>query len=323
MKNTIVELRNLKIHYLSRMGLFRNDVVKAVDGVSLELSRSEMVALVGESGCGKSTLGRASLRLVRANEGQVFFNGEDITHLSEKDIAWFRRRAQMIFQDPYSSMDPFMNVAQVISEPLEIHKMGNEAEIRKMVLLTLENVGLTPPEEIAKKYPHQLSGGQRQRVGIARALVLNPDYLVVDEPVSMIDASSRAGIMYLLEDLRRKYGVTFLYITHDIATAKHFSDRIAVMYLGRIIEEGPTEEVIQDPLHPYTKALLDTIPEPDPKNRFQIRPSISGEPPSSTKIPFGCRFHPRCKSYVADKCGSIDPSTKNVRVGRKIACLLH
>lgn len=276
----LVRLEGIGMLFHSRKGIFRSVTVKAVDGVSLSLDRGETVALVGESGSGKTTLGRLSLRLLRPTSGRIFFDGRDVTDVEEGELKWFRRRAQAIFQDPYSSIDPFMNVYQIVEEPLIIHKV-EDGDRRELVYRALEDVRLIPAEEFASKYPHTLSGGQRQRVGIARALILRPDYILADEPVSMIDASSRVDILRLLGGLQEKYKVTFLYITHDISTARYFSDRIAVMYLGRIVELAPSDQLVREPLHPYTAALIEAVPEPDPSNRFKERKITFGGSPNS------------------------------------------
>lgn len=276
----LVRLEGIEMLFHSRKGLFRSVTVKAVDGVSLSLDRGETVALVGESGSGKTTLGRLSLRLLRPTSGRIFFDGRDVTDVEEGELKWFRRRAQAIFQDPYSSIDPFMNVYQIVEEPLIIHKV-EDGDRRELVYRALEDVRLIPAEDFASKYPHTLSGGQRQRVGIARALILRPDYILADEPVSMIDASSRVEILRLLGGLQEKYKVTFLYITHDISTARYFSDRIAVMYLGRIVELAPSDQLVREPLHPYTAALIEAVPEPDPSNRFKERKITFGGSPNS------------------------------------------
>ena len=267
----LVRLDDIKVHFSLRHMLFRSTHVPAVDGVSLCLQRGTTLALVGESGSGKSTLGRASLRLVRPTEGRVFFDGTDISHLPESRLKGIRRRAQAIFQDPYSSLDAFMSIHEILEEPLVIHRIGNQRERDERIFKALEDVRLLPQEQFVRLYPHLLSGGQRQRVGVARALILQPDYIVADEPVSMIDASQRVEILSLLRGLQATYQITFLYITHDIATARYFSDRIAVMHRGRLVEMGPPDEVLQGPLHPFTRALIAAVPEPDPENRFRDR----------------------------------------------------
>jgi peptide/nickel transport system ATP-binding protein len=317
---SLVTLDKVKVHFAVRKMLFSTQTVRAVDGVSLSLAAGETVSVVGESGSGKTTLGRASLRLAPITEGSLSFDGQDITSVREGKLHWFRRRAQAVFQDPYSSIDPFMDIQQILEEPLQIHNIGDRAD---RVHQALEDVRLSPAGEIAQKYPHMLSGGQRQRVGIARALILQPEYILADEPVSMIDASSRTEILYLMRDLQERLGIAFLYITHDIATARYFSDRIAVMYLGRVVEQGIPGEVLDDPLHPYTKALIAAVPEADPANRLHDRPSVPGETPNPANVPDGCRFHPRCPEFMAGQCDVVDPTLVEVRPGRLVACHLY
>ncbi len=319
----LIRIEDLKVHFQARKGLLNSVVVRALDGVSLSLERGETLAVVGESGSGKTTLGRAALRLLRPTDGRIFFDGEEIGQAHDSRLKEFRRRAQGVFQDPYSSIDPFMSIGQTLEEPLVIHGHGSASERTALIHQSLEDVNLSPAGEVAAKYPHMLSGGQRQRVGIARALILKPDFILADEPVSMIDASSRAEILYLMRDLQKTYGITFLYITHDIATARHFSDRIAVMYAGRIVEMGPSDRIIEEPLHPYTDALIRAIPEPDPSNRLRQRPVIPGEPPSPTEPPPGCRFNPRCPHAIAGTCEVIDPPLIEVAPKHLAACHLH
>ena len=316
----LLSMDGIKVHFSARKMLFRADTVRAVDGVSLSLDRGETVSVVGESGSGKTTLGRASLRLAPITEGSVVFDGVEITGTGEGKLKWFRRRAQAVFQDPYSSIDPFMNVRQVLEEPLIIHGLPDRDDRVKQAL---EEVRLAPAEEFMSKFPHMLSGGQRQRVGIARALILQPDYILADEPVSMIDASSRTEILYLMRELQKRMGIAFLYITHDIATARYFSERIAVMYLGRVAEQGPPGEVLDDPLHPYTVALIEAVPEADPDNRLRDRPTVPGEPPNPVNIPTGCRFSPRCPKFMAGLCDVVEPELIEVRPGRLVACHLY
>jgi peptide/nickel transport system ATP-binding protein len=319
--NPLLSLQNIEMHFPIRSSLFRTELARVVDSVSLSINRGETLALVGESGSGKTTLGRLTLRILTPTSGRIKFDGHDITNSKENELRWFRKRAQAIFQDPYSSLDPFMNVFQILDEPLKIHDI-NEKSRKEIVFRALREVRLDP-EEYASKYPHTLSGGQRQRVNIARALILQPDYIVADEPVSMIDVSSRVEILELLQDFQVCYGLTILYITHDIATAKYFANRIAVMYLGRIVELGFAEDVVKEPLHPYTMTLIDTIPEADPSNRFKYRSSIEGEQPSPTSIPVACRFHPRCKFFMPRKCDVIDPLLIEVKKEHYVACHLH
>jgi peptide/nickel transport system ATP-binding protein len=320
--SVLVTIENLKVNFQSRKGLLGSTIVKALDGVSMNIDRGETLAIVGESGSGKTTLGRVILRLIKHTSGNILFDGSDITKLPESKLQSFRQKAQGVFQDPYSSIDPFMNIAQIVEEPLVIHGRGNKDQRLERIYTALDEVNLSPPVEMAGKYPHMLSGGQRQRVGIARALVMEPDFIVADEPVSMIDASNRAEILYLMRDLQVTRGITFLYITHDIATARHFSDRIAVMYAGRIVEIGPSNAIIDNPLHPYTKALIAAVPEPDPENSFRRRSVISGEPPSNTDPPTGCRFHPRCPVAIAGKCEVVEPVLTLTSMDHSAACHL-
>jgi len=269
--NDLLSLQNIRMVYQARKGLFGFTPVVALDGVSLSLAEGDTVALVGESGSGKSTLARVALRLVRPTSGRVLFDGADITALSEGRLAGFRQQVQGIFQDPFSSLDPFMRVLDTVEEPLIIHRMGNREKRRELLYQALEEVRLVPAKEFAKKFPHQLSGGQRQRVAIARCLVLRSRLIVADEPVSLLDASSRAEILSLFRELQHRHSLTFIYITHDLSTARQFAPRIAIMYRGKIVETGPTSQVITQPQHPYTRALLEAVPQPDPSNRFRER----------------------------------------------------
>jgi oligopeptide/dipeptide ABC transporter ATP-binding protein len=281
--------------------------VHAVDGVSFTLDRGEMLALVGESGCGKTSTAHSVLRLMDTDGGSIRFDGEEIAGLSPRALRPLRRRMQIVYQDPYESLDPRFRVGATIEEPLEVHGVGSRTERREEVRRALETAGLSPPELYIDRYPHELSGGQRQRVAIAASLVLHPDLLVADEPVSMLDVSVRAGILGILDGLRDD-GLAVLMITHDLSTAAHYADRIAVMYLGRIVEEGPAREVIENPQHPYTRALLSVVPKRDPRERG--RPQIlRGETPNSVHIPQGCRFHPRCPMAI-DKCREVDPELR-------------
>jgi peptide/nickel transport system ATP-binding protein len=323
-EQALVRLEEVRMHFRARgRGLFGSVVVKALDGVSLALGRGETLAVVGESGSGKTTLGRVSLRLLEPTAGRVLFDGQDVTHAPEGRLKEFRRRAQGIFQDPFTSLDPYMTIRQTVEEPLVIHGMGSAAERLERVTWALDEVRLRPAAEFLDRYPHMLSGGQRQRAGIARALTLTPEYVLADEPVSMIDASSRAEVLALLRDLQERHGIAYLYITHDIATARHFAPRTAVMYLGRIVEEGPTRDVINEPLHPYTKGLLAAVPEPDPANRLRERAVLPGEPPSPADIPSGCRFHPRCPFFMAGLCDVVDPPAVEATPRRTVACHLY
>lgn len=309
-------LEDIRTYFNISTGFFKSVFLKAVDGVSLKIDKGETVAIVGESGSGKTTLGRTTLKLEKPVSGTIIFNGKDITHV-KRDIKEFRRKAQMIFQDPFKSLNPYMTVERIIHEPMTIHNISEKERVER-TLKALNDVRLLPSDEYLPKYPHMLSGGQRQRVGIARSLVLEPIFMVADEPVSMIDASSRAEILFLMKDLQQKYQMGIMYITHDIATAKYFSNRIAVMYAGKIVELGSTLEVLEHPLHPYTVALKAAVPDPDPKNRLKFRPVIPGEPPNPINPPSGCRFHPRCP-YATQKCSKEEPQLREL-IGRQVAC---
>jgi len=311
-----MDLQNIRTYFYVRKGFFRTLTVRAVDGVSLKIDQGEIVAIVGESGSGKTTLGRTALKLEKPVSGKIIFEGRDITNI-KGDIKWFRRKAQMIFQDPFMSLNPYMTVKQIIEEPIVVHNF-DEKERKRRILKALSDVRLLPSDEFLPKYPHMLSGGQRQRVGIARSLVLEPTLLVADEPISMIDASSRAGILFLFGEIQKKYDLGVMYITHDIATAKYVSVNIAVMYAGKIVEYGPTIEVLKNPLHPYTTALMEAVPDPDPQNRFRFRKVVPGEPPNPISPPTGCRFHPRCP-YTTETCKKEEPLLKEIS-GRRIAC---
>ena len=321
--SVLMDIQDLNVHFYARKGIFQRITIRAVNGVSLAVSRGQTVAVVGESGSGKTTLGRASLRLVKPAGGTIRFDGRDVTDLDEGKLKLFRRKAQAVFQDPYSSINPYMNISQIVQEPLLVHGIGSGAERQERAHKALEEVRLSPAESFLAKYPHTLSGGQRQRVGIARALALEPEYIVADEPVSMIDASSRAEILYLMRELQKAYTIAFLYITHDIASARHFSDSIVVMYLGSIAEQGSPEGVVEEPLHPYTQALIEAVPEPDQANRLRERQVIPGEPPSPANMPTGCPFHPRCPRFMPGLCETRKPALREVKPGHLVACFLH
>jgi peptide/nickel transport system ATP-binding protein len=317
--SVLMDLQDIEVVFQTRKGLFKSGEVRALNGVSLDVTRGETVALVGESGSGKTTLGRVSLRLVKPTAGRVIFDGNDITKDDEQKLRWFRQRAQIVFQDPFSSLNPYMRVRDLIEEPLVIDRVpGSERWPR--IARALESVELVPVARFAEKYPTMMSGGQRQRVGIARALVRDPEYIVADEPVSMIDASSRIEILDLLRGLRERRGVAFLYITHDIASARHFAHKIAVMYLGTVVELGPAGLVIDNPLHPYTKALIEAIPEPDPQNRFKRRAVVPGEPVTAGNYPPGCPFFARCPIRVEGVSDVHRPRLVEHEPGHFVAC---
>ncbi len=299
--------------------------VRAVDGVSFSLRRGEMVALVGESGCGKTTTAQTILRMVESAGGTITVDGQDITALSQRRLRPLRRGIQMVYQDPYESLDPRFRVRQTVAEPLLVHGIGaTRRERDELVAGALERAGLAPAGLYLDRYPHELSGGQRQRVAIAAALALDPVLLLADEPVSMLDVSVRAGVLALLDGLRRDGRLGVLMITHDLSTAAHFADRIAVMYLGRIVEYGPARQVINDPQHPYTKALLSVVPDRDPRRRKTAQ-ILSGETPNPVAIPTGCRFRPRCP-IAEDRCAETDPQLKLARAAHpephEVACIL-
>ena len=305
-----------------RSGLWsRGKKLRAVDGVSLELARGETIGLVGESGCGKSTLGRAVLQLIRPDTGQVEFEGTNLCALGEEQLQPYRRRMQMVFQDPFSSLNPRQTVGQTVAEPLIVHQLVRPGALTDQVAEIFDMVGLSP--NTMNRYPHEFSGGQRQRVGIARALAVRPEFLVCDEPVSSLDVSIQAQIVNLFEDLREKLGLTYLFISHDLAVVRHLSDRIAVMYLGRIVEVASKEALYREPLHPYTQLLLEAIPTTDRALEKQRLPQIlRGEVPSPLDPPSGCTFHPRCPQAMPI-CSTRAPSPVRLNDGRTIACHLH
>ena len=324
----LLEVENLTTLYPVRRGLTDRVTrqprlwVHAVDGVSFTLARGEMLALVGESGCGKTTTAQSILGMVAPASGTVRLNGTDIAGLPERQMRPLRRQLQMIYQDPYESLDPRFRVETAVGEPLLVHGIGGKpAERRELIVAALERAGLSPAEAFLARYPHELSGGQRQRVAIAASLVLGPDLLLADEPVSMLDVSVRAGVLTLLDRLRRDGQMGILMITHDLSTAAHFADRIAVMYLGRIVEHGPARQVVRHPRHPYTKALLSVVPARDP--RVHSAPQLlTGETPNPVDVPTGCRFHPRCPVAV-ERCSALDPELRVARrASHEVACLL-
>ncbi|MFH5843671.1 ABC transporter ATP-binding protein [Haladaptatus sp. CMAA 1909] len=313
---TLVEINDLKTYY-GDGGLIDSTPVKAVDGVSLEISRGETLGLVGESGCGKSTLGRTLIQLEEATSGEVVFDGTDITELSGKDLKNWRRNSQMVFQDPESSLNDRMTVGEIIREPLDVHDWKTPRERRQHVRELLDVVGLQP--EHYYRYPHQFSGGQRQRIGIARALALEPEFIVLDEPVSALDVSVQAQILNLLEDLQDEFGLTYLFIAHDLSVVRHICDRVAVMYLGHIMELGPAEELFENPKNPYTISLLSAIPDPDPTSRGE-RVTLRGTPPSPRDPPKGCPFSTRCPMKIRpDEFQNVDDELwLNIEIFREV-----
>ena len=312
---TLIETRNLSKYYPSRDG---KTVVRAVNEVNLALGKGHTLGVVGESGCGKSTLARLMLRLIEPTSGEVLFNGENLLKLGSAAMRQRRREIQIVFQDPYASLDPRMSVSAIISEPLEIHGVGTKTERNAKMLDLLDLVGLD--RSSAAKYPHEFSGGQRQRIGIARAIALEPKLVVLDEPVSALDVSIQSQILNLLIDLKRRLNLSYVFISHDLSVVEHVSDEVAVMYLGRIVEYGKAESVLSAPLHPYTQALVSAIPAMDPQNKRQ-RIVLTGDPPNPENIPAGCPFHPRCQ-YAMAICSKTLPAL-DVRQDRKVACHLY
>jgi peptide/nickel transport system ATP-binding protein len=358
-RDTLLYVRDLKVWFPLRRGfkeiitMAPTKYVKAVDGISFAVGEGEVFALVGESGCGKTTTGRAILRLVEPDSGVVGYKPSenilkkmieveggdvfletkihiDVMKVSSKNMKYLRQEMQIVFQDPYASLNPRQLVLSALMEPLEIHRIGSSREERiEMVAKALEMVKLTPPEDFMYRYPHQLSGGQRQRVVIARAIILKPRFIVADEPLSMLDVSIRTDILKLMIELKNKLGLSYLFITHDLALTRYIANKIAVMYLGKIVEIGPVEKILSNPLHPYTKALIKAIPEPDPSRRKELKElEVKGEVPSAIDIPPGCRFHPRCialdaNPQLANLCKVREPPLIEVEKDHYVACWLY
>ncbi|MBK1792988.1 ATP-binding cassette domain-containing protein [Devosia sp. WQ 349] len=317
MTQPLLSLRNLKKHFhLPAPPFTQAPILRAVDGVDLDLMKGETLGLVGESGCGKSTLARTVIRLHEPTSGSLIFDGQDVGALPERQLAKFRRRVQMIFQDPYASLNPRMSVGELIAEPLEIAGVGTPAERRAKVSKLLDRVGL--PTDAAARFAHEFSGGQRQRIGIARAIALEPDLVICDEPISALDVSVQAQVVNMLEDLQDELGLTYLFITHDLSMVRHISDRIGVMYLGKIAELAPSADLYHRPSHPYTRALLSAIPVPDPSVTRKVEP-MQGEIPSPLDIPTGCRFRTRCP-LATELCARIEPPLVDIGGGHVSAC---
>jgi oligopeptide transport system ATP-binding protein len=320
-EEVLLEIKQLKKHFPIRGGVFSKTIgyVYAVDGVSFTVHKGETLGLVGESGCGKSTTGRTILRLIEPTAGEIIFEGQDITELEKGDMRALRREMQIIFQDPYASLNPRMTVGSIVGEPLEIHKIAKGAEKIERVASLLEKVGLRP--EDTRKYPHEFSGGQRQRIGIARALALNPKLIICDEPVSALDVSIQAQVINLLEDLQEEFGLSYLFIAHNLNVVEHISHRVAVMYLGKIVELATDKELYANPQHPYTEALLSAVPVPDPTVKKKRR-ILEGDVPSPINPPSGCHFHTRCP-YKEKICEEVEPEFKELGAGHWVACHLR
>ncbi|AGF55162.1 oligopeptide transport system ATP-binding protein [Clostridium saccharoperbutylacetonicum] len=317
----LIKVKDLKKYFPVKNGIIKNTVIKAVDGVSFDIKRGETFGLVGESGCGKSTLGRTITRLYDVTDGDIFFDGTNIAKLNKKQMREYYKKMQIIFQDPYSSLNPYMNVKELIDEPIALHTSLGKAERAEKIEKLLEMVGLKKND--MEKFPHEFSGGQCQRIGIARAVSTNPDFVLCDEPISALDVSIQAQVVNMLEDLQKEMGLTYLFVAHDLSMVRHISDRIGVMYLGSIVEIGISNDLYKKPLHPYTKGLLSSIPIADPiKAKESTRDVIEGDIPSPINIPSGCRFHTRCP-YAKPICAEVPPIAKEVENGHFVTCHLY
>ena len=324
----ILKLENVKKYFYPHANFLeslmkKTKEIKAVDDITIEVKRGEILAVIGESGSGKTTIGKLVMKLINPTSGNIIFENENINNFNKEETNRYRRNVQMIFQDPYASMNPRFKIKDVLKEPLYIHNInGDEKEYDEMVIKALKDVKINPPEEFMDRYPHMLSGGQRQRVATARALILNPKLVVADEPVSMIDLSTRAEILYMMKELQIEKNLSYIYITHDLSTARYFADRISVMYLGSIVEIGDADEIIDNPKHPYTKALIAAVPDAS-SGRVNIIKElpITGEIPNASDIPSGCRFHTRC-IYAKEECKNAVPKLENVNENHSAACLL-
>lgn len=319
---TLLEVKDLKKYFPVKSGIIgrKEQFLKAVDGVDFAIKKGETFGLVGESGCGKSTVGRSIIRLHDVTSGEILFDGEDIASLRERDLKKYRRRMQAVFQDPYASLNPTMNVFELISEPMKIHGSASASERKEIILDLLDKVGLKADH--LYRYPHEFSGGQRQRISIARALSVRPDFILCDEPISALDVSVQAQVVNMLEDIQQETGVTYLFIAHDLSMVRHISTRIGVMYLGNMVEIAGSDELYDKPLHPYTQALLSAIPEPDTLKEKRERIILRGEVPSPLNSPSGCKFRTRCP-YAMDICAEMAPPMLEAEKGRHVACHLY
>lgn len=321
-QEVLLEVKNLKKYFAINSGLFggQTEYVKAVDDISFTINKGETLGLVGESGCGKSTTGRTLIRLYDVTGGEIIFDGAEIGQMKESELKPYRKKIQMIFQDPYASLNSRMTVADIIGEPLDIHGIASGQARQERIYELLQTVGLS--KDHASRYPHEFSGGQRQRIGIARALAVNPDFIICDEPISALDVSIQAQVVNMLEDLQKEYGLTYLFIAHDLSMVKHISDRIGVMYLGKMAEIADSGELYEHPKHPYTQALLSAIPIPDPEvTKKTERIILEGDVPSPLNPPSGCRFRTRCR-YAMDRCSKEEPQLKDTGGGHMVACHL-
>ena len=322
--DTLLSVIDLHKRFELRKGIFgQAGYVNAVDGVSFDLKRGEAISLVGESGSGKTTLGKTILRLYKPTSGKIMFDDKDVATLDSKKLKRYRKETGLVQQDPFGALPPFMTIQRVLNEPLIIHKIKNSSWRVERIQKALEEVRLTPIEDFVNKYPHMLSGGQQQRVVIARAMILNPKLIIADEPVSMLDASVRIEILTLLKALQEKYDLSVIYITHDLSTTRYFSEWIYIMYAGKIVEKAKTKELLRNPLHPYSQALLNVIPDPDSENRYKSKVIPPGEPPSLANPPKGCRFHPRCIFAIEGTCSQKEPPEIEVEKDHFVSCWLH
>ncbi|NLW41259.1 MAG: ABC transporter ATP-binding protein [Tissierellia bacterium] len=322
MKSKLIEVKDLKKYYPAKKSsiIGKTQYLKAVDGVSFYINEGETFGLVGESGCGKSTVGKSIIRLFDITDGEILYRGKDISKLNGRQLKSYRRKMQVIFQDPYSSLNPTLTVEEIISEPLDVYNIGDKGQRRERVIELLEKVGLN--KDHLGRYPHEFSGGQRQRIGIARALSIKPEFILCDEPISALDVSIQAQVVNMLEDLQEELGLTYLFIAHDLSMVRYISHRIGVMYLGKLVEKGPSDEIYNHPAHPYTQALLSSVLEPDPKMAAKTIKALEGDVPSPLNPPKGCRFVTRCK-YAMKKCYEIEPKLKEISPDHSVACHLY